>query len=461
MKKKKVLKITPVLITLNILVLFAIAGFYLHRLIKYYKLENKSNEDGIVLLVDELVKKRNYLDSTKGLVFNEEEKIYRYKGEVNDNYISYSGLIYRIIGIDKDNNIKAISEENVTLMYPGFDKGYEKSYVNKWLNQSDEKNSGIFEEILINPLGNLNNTYYCTDEVSDTENITCENKSKDYKITLLSLYDYKEAGGKASYLNNGNVFNLGTLNKEKLSYYVTEEGDIAVQQKNEKAILVRPVITFDKSVEVLSGNGSKNKPYIIEKHKITDLSDTYVGNYISLNDENYRVVKKYDGKVLVVKDEILKEKDEELKINFGGSDNIYTTSDGIGKYLNKTYLNTLDLKDSVVKGDFYTGLINLSSYDYSLLKDDKVKAKVGMLTMGDMFINETYNVLTTFRGIEAEDIVYVINENGYYFGDTLNSKYNVKPALYLKDDVEIESGKGSKEKPFIFKVAQESEKGEE
>ena len=38
MKKKKVLKITPVLVTLNIVVLFAIAGFYLFRLIKYYKL---------------------------------------------------------------------------------------------------------------------------------------------------------------------------------------------------------------------------------------------------------------------------------------------------------------------------------------------------------------------------------------------------------------------------------------
>ena len=458
MNKKKILKITPVLITLNLLVLFAIVGYYSYRLVKYYKLENAESDDGIVFLVDEVKKRRSFLDETKGLVLNEEEGIYRYKGDVTDNYIYYSGLMYRIIGIDKDNNIKAISEENVTLMYPGFNKGYKKSYINKWLNASEEKNTGVFEDAVYNSDSLLENTYYCFDSVKDVESITCEEKNNDIKITLLSLYDYKEAGGKASFLKNGYTFNLGTLNDNNLSYYVTEEGDIAVQQSNERAIFVRPVITLKATAELVSGNGTKEKPFRIEKHKVKELGETYVGSYVSLNNEPYRIVKILKDKVLVVKTDVLMKGEKKLKTEFGGIDNVYTTSDGIGLYLNKTYLKSLELKDSVVKGPFSTGLITLKSYDYTLLKSESVKAKVGMLTMGDMFVHEVNNVFTTFRGIEAENIIYVIKKPGYYFGDYITGKYNVRPALYLKDTLEITGGKGTLESPYEFKTNTEEVK---
>ena len=458
MNKKKVLKITPVLIALNILVLFVIAGFYTYRMIKYYKLENGSHEENTpILLVDEVKKKRSYLDDTKGLVLDEKTKKYTYKGEVDVNYIYYSGMYFRIMGVDENNKVRAISEDNVTLMYPGFSKGYKESYVNKWLNTSEEKYSGVYQDVLVTPDVLLSNTSYCEDVVNDVENITCEVKNNDYKISLLSLYDYKNAGGKSSYLNNGNIFNLGTLNDKNLSYYVTNEGEIAIQQKDNKAIFVRPVITFDSNVELKKGNGTKSSPYIVEEREIITLGDVYVGNYIKINDEKYRVVNVSEDKVFVVKNEIYMVNGEARKVTFSGSNNVYTTSNGIGKFLNTTYLDTLDIKDYTVNGDFYIGLLNLDSYDYSLLKSTKATAKVGMLTMGDMFINQNYNVLTTLRGIEGNNIVYVINEDGSYFGDTLSAKYDVCPAIYLKSDMTISGGKGTIEEPFELGVTNEKE----
>ena len=448
MKKKKVLKITPILVTLNVLVLFGIAGFYGYRLIKYYNLEH-ADDDGIVLLVDELIKRRSFLDETKGLVLNEEENIYRYKGEVEDNYLYYSGMTYRIIGIDKDKNIKAINEENVTLMYPGFEKGYKDSYVNKWLNKSSVKDSGVYEETFYRASDLIKNSYFCSDVIKDPENITCNEKNKDYKITLLSLYDYRQAGGKSSFLNNGKSFNLGTLNDEKLSYYVTDEGDIAVQQKQNWAIYVRPVITISSTAVLISGNCKKDNPFIIESHNIDLLSDAYVGNYVTLNKEAYRIVRKYDDKVLVVKANTLKEADKETMVRFGGEDNIYSPEKGIGYFLNVTYHKTLELKDSTVKGDFYTGQITLDDYDYSTLKSSSVQASVGMLTMGDMFINESNNELILFRGIEADNIVYVVKD-GHFFGDVLTSNYAVRPAVYLKADLDIDDGKGTLLNPYVF-----------
>jgi len=456
MNKRRVLKITPILITLNILVLFVIISFYTFRLIKYYKLEHANKGEGATLLVDDIKKKRSYLDETKGLVFYEEDNSYIYKGEVEDNYLSYSGLIYRIIGIDKDNNIRAVSEENVTLMYSGFEKGYKDSYVNKWLNASDEKYSGVFENTLVNSKSILAKTYLCSDVVDDMENITCKDNKNENKIALLSLYDYKEAGGKSSFLNNGNTFNLGTLNKDFNDYYVTEDGDIALQQKQNRAILIRPVITIDSGCEKISGDGTKNKPYVIEKHDIKTLGDAYVGSYIKLKDGNYRIINILENSVLIAKSGVLMNEDEsKMSIKFGGTDNIYNTSTGVGKYLNNTYLDSFELKDSTVKGEFYVGVINLNSSDYSLLKEKSVKAKVGMLTMGDMFVNANNNVLTTFRGIEAPNIIYAISESGAFFGDTISSKYNVSPAVYVKDDLKITAGSGTIDKPFEIGVESE------
>ena len=124
------LKITPVLVTLNVLVLLLIVAFYGTRMIKYYLKENgKSNDkDNTVLLVDTVLKKQSYVDLTKGLIFDEEKNEYRYLGEVDDNYLEYSGILYRIIGIDKEKNIKVISDKSVTMMYSGLEKGYDNIY---------------------------------------------------------------------------------------------------------------------------------------------------------------------------------------------------------------------------------------------------------------------------------------------------------------------------------------------
>ena len=163
------LNVGRVLLFINILVLMVIIGYYTGRLIKYYKLEHADKEDNsTVLLVDSLRKKRSYVDLTKGLVCDDDTNTCRYKGEVNDNYLTYSGNTYRILGVDSRNNIYAVSEKNVTLMYSGLEKGFNESYINKWLNMSEKDHSGIFENLLFNT-ELLDYTNMCSDNVNDLE----------------------------------------------------------------------------------------------------------------------------------------------------------------------------------------------------------------------------------------------------------------------------------------------------
>jgi hypothetical protein len=462
MAKRRVLKITPVLVTLNILVLLLIAGFYTTRLIKYYLKENgHKNSEEAVLLVDAIKKKQSFLDETKGLVLDEEAGIYRYKGEVDDNYVLYSGMIYRIISVDKENRIKLVSENNVTLMYPGFKNGYKDSYVNKWLNSSDAKYSGIYENALVNSDVLLEETKFCEDTIDDVTNITCEKETDDYKITMLSLYDYKLAGGKSSYLNNGEMFYFGSLDKDNNSYYVTSEGELALNQKESKAITIKPVITLTGDSELLSGKGTLKDPYVIEKHDVTILGEAYVNNIISINDKKYKIVEILDDKVKVASVDVLMDKDDKLSIAFGGSNSAYSSSNTVGKYLNNTFLNSLDIKNSVVNGDYYITTLTLANLDYASLRGNKVTTKVAMLTMGDMFVNEGVNVFTTLRGMEASNMINIINENGNFFADTISSKYNVRPAFYLKYDLNIKSGSGTLDDPYKLGDNNEGKKEEE
>ena len=81
--------------------------------------------------------------------------------------------------------------------------------------------------------------------------------------------------------------------------------------------------------------------------------------------------------------------------------------------------------------------------------------------MGDMFVNESENVLTILRGMEATNIINVINENGNFFGDTITSKYNVKPAFNIKGDLKITGGNGTMESPYELGVKNETEGKEE
>lgn len=459
---KRRLKIRPVLITLNVSLLIIIALFYTFRLVKYYLKENGHKDaDTTTLLVDELIKKQSYVDQTKGLVHDKNASIYRYIGKVEDNYLEYSGILFRIVGIDKDNNIKAISDSNLTLMYSGLEKGFDKSYVYKWLNKSDEKYSGIFENNMDSTDKYLTNTYLCDDVVSDLKNINCEKNNNVDKITLLSLYDYASAGGKESYLNNGESYYLSTIDDKNNNYFINTTGDVGLNKISSKIYGVRPVITIKNDVALMHGDGSKTSPYAVIEKSISKLSDVYISKYINYSGNTYRVISTGENVKIALSNNI-KDGDKYLEKTFGGKNNIYsTTKKTIGEYLNNTYYKSIKNNDLIVKSSYGIGSNTLDNLDYTAVYSKTNTFNIGMLTLGDMFISDTKNVLTMNRGIESSMIINVINKDGNVFGDLIASKYEVRPTMYLKGDINIVSGDGSIDSPYELGVNNEEKAKEE
>lgn len=459
---KRRLKIRSVLITLNVSLLIIIALFYTFRLVKYYLKENGHKDaDTTTLLVDELIKKQSYVDQTKGLVHDKNASIYRYIGKVEDNYLEYSGILFRIVGIDKDNNIKAISDSNLTLMYSGLEKGFDKSYVYKWLNKSDEKYSGIFENNMDSTDKYLTNTYLCDDVVSDLKNINCEKNNNALKITLLSLYDYASAGGKESYLNNGESYYLSTIDDKNNNYFINTTGDVGLNKISSKIYGVRPVITIKNDVALMHGDGSKTSPYAVIEKSISKLSDVYISKYINYSGSTYRVISTGENVKIALSDNI-KDGDKYLEKTFGGKNNIYSaTKKTIGEYLNNTYYKSIKNNDLIVKSSYGIGSNTLDNLDYTAVYSKTNTFNIGMLTLGDMFISDTKNVLTMNRGIESSMIINVINKDGNVFGDLIASKYEVRPTMYLKGNINIVSGDGSIDSPYELGVNNEEKAKEE
>lgn len=459
---KRRLKIRPVLIALNVSLLIIIALFYTFRLVKYYLKENGHKDaDTTTLLVDELIKKQSYVDQTKGLVHDKNASIYRYIGKVEDNYLEYSGILFRIVGIDKDNNIKAISDSNLTLMYSGLEKGFDKSYVYKWLNKSDEKYSGIFENNMDSTDKYLTNTYLCDDVISDLKNINCEKNNNALKITLLSLYDYASAGGKESYLNNGESYYLSTIDDKNNNYFINTTGDVGLNKISSKIYGVRPVITIKNDVALMHGDGSKTSPYAVIEKSISKLSDVYISKYINYSGSTYRVISTGENVKIALSDNI-KDGDKYLEKTFGGKNNIYsTTKKTIGEYLNNTYYKSIKNNDLIVKSSYGIGSNTLDNLDYTAVYSKTNTFNIGMLTLGDMFISDTKNVLTMNRGIESSMIINVINKDGNVFGDLIASKYEVRPTMYLKGNINIVSGDGSIDSPYELGVNNEEKAKEE
>ena len=340
------------------------------------------------------------------------------------------------------------------------EKGYDKSYVNKWLNyDKDVPGSGVYENNIKESVNYLSSTYYCEDIIDDIKNINCDKNSTNYKISLLSLYDYYKAGGKSSFLNNGETFYLGTLNKDNHNYYITSDGEVSINEISTKTYAVRPVITIISSSVLLGGKGTKDDPYRILEIKPSTLEDTTINTYVSFSNQVFKVIDNSTDATKVALNGVIKENDIDVVKSFGGKNNKYSNSKNtVGYYLNNTYLKTLDSKN-IIKSNWYIGALSLDNLDYSNEKNTKVNLSVGMLSLGDMFVGDINNVLTLSRGIESDQIINVINKEGNFYGDFITSKYNLRPALYLNNELKITGGNGTFDAPYELGVS--DEKGQE
>lgn len=447
MKKQKTkLKKQNIFIIVNIVIIILITCFYAYRLIHYYriehpKLEKKATLNSLVTL------KKNITSIGDGLYKDQDNYVYR--GTDVDNYLEYSGYLFRIISVNSAGDVKMITEDSLTNLAWGIDDDYKISYVSSWLNGSGE-HEGIFYKSLNDPDKFLADTTFCVGKLTE-KSTTCEEEITD-QVGLLSLLEYKKANGSKSYLNSDNYWWLTNSSNNGI-WYVYDDGDI-----NDDIYLgqdyysygVRPVITIKGSTEVVSGNGSKDSPFLLETESENLLKNKSVGKYIKYSDLNWRIIERHENYVRVALDGFIKKDNEPYFRIYSNNSTIYSKTSDIGYYLNTVFYNELDDK-RMEMGTIYTNRYD-STVDFNYLKifNASEEVNVGLMQVGDLFMNDYDDYFLASRTSTYVGTIYKVIKNNMLYADLPTNKAKIRPVIFLDLESPITSGDGSKENPYII-----------
>ena len=405
-------------------------------------------------------------------------------GENPNNYIWYSGKLWRAVSIDPtDNSVKLVTQWGISTLSYNVENNtaFEGSYMEQWLN--DTSVDGF--------LRNLREPekFIKTDSVWNATMTTETTKpEKTTMVTdavgLLNIYEYtmsyKNASQETGYLNDSlEWWTLTQEDSSKIKYVSSSQ--ISSTTSNNIGITVRPSVNLKANINIIKGYGTSDNPYRLEGDADTPISGTllstrYSGEYISFGTgENnlYRIVSHENKTGTKITSAFSLKDNSSYKYIAFGSDAIFSKDNTIGTFLNNDYLTggtylTDDqvnmIEDSTT---WYLGTMG-SGVSYKLAKyqdetdttlvTNTTEAKIGLLRNGELMasrfgvddINTSFWTLTRFG---SSKFIAVIKNSGYIA--IAFSKFdgsNMRPAMNLKSNVVITSGDGTKNNPFRVKL---------
>ena len=382
-------------------------GIYGYRFIKYYRIYNPKvdSSDGSVLLAKDIVGKSEFAtDDEAGLISSSGN--YIYKGDINNNYLRFNNMLWRIVRINSDNSIDIILDDYITLLpWNGSVVEFTKSDIYEYLN--NEFLSKLDKEM-------LNKTSFCTDKISDLANITCEDTNIDTYVKLLDVANFLNSvlDGK-SYLSRAEeIFWLSDYGTDKIWH---TNGVNVSQSLSNTFYEIRPMVRLKNTTVYKDGDGTLEKPFEVGKKE-----DLKVGSKVILGEDKWIVMDIGDDIKL------MRELPLEKQMDFDLEKNVYKDSK-LMKYLNDEYLNSLSYKDKLVESTWNTGVYKDKLSD---MKSDSVKAKVGIPSLLD--INFDSKVTLYFTATSQEDRVLVY-ENPLRPGKPTTYR-SVRPTIAISKD---------------------------
>ena len=400
-----------------------------------------------------------------------------------NNYIWYSGKLWRAVSIDPaDNSVKLVTQWDISALPYNEENNseFKGSYMEQWLN--DTSVDGF--------LGNLRepDKFIKTDSVWNATMTTETTKpAKTTMVTdavgLLNVYEYTMSYKNLSrpsngYLNNGLDWCMLTPYSTLFVRSVNYSDGYSTYAGPESSYGSRPSINLKSAVKIIDGDGTVDNPYRLQGDNDNPtgalLSTRYSGEYISFGTgENnlYRIVSHENGIGTKITSAIpLKDGGSYKRIKFG--DNVTFSKDNtIGTFLNGDYLTngtylTSDQVNMIEDNTtWYLGTVG-SGTNYKLAKYQDATssslttatttAKVGLLRSGELMAGQfdKYGNSTSFWTMTpySTSNVCEVSNNGYGSYNSLPSSDSSRPSMNLKSNVVITGGDGTKNSPFQIKL---------
>ena len=424
-KYKMIRKGEKAFLIISILFIIGCFIFYGYRTYHYYHLTHDIVKN--ITLKEKLTSLNNIAYQNDGLY--EKTGYFYYKGVDVNNYVYYSGRLFRIIDIDK--GIRMIEEETETNLVWTFDSNYGDSYIHEWLKSYLEtlKDYDVY----------LEKSDWCNSAI-DLENYSCSTIINDY-VGLISTNEYLQAGGKNSYLNNETYFWTINQDVDGNVYYVNNEGsinNISKKEDNYFSYGIRPVITLKGDISIISGEGTADDPFVIEDLGNALLRDNSIGSYVKYNNDDYRILKIDDNGISLIASDVI-----EVEKKYS---DVY-------KYLNNEYIKNFN-KDELVKDDHYTSEYSYNN-QYKKNNENKKTDYITIPSIGDLFLNENNGYWLNDYSDNKLGLYYTLDENNMFFADLSSSKHYIRPIIKLNNETVVSRGTGTMSDPLV--VGEEGE----
>lgn len=436
-KKKRRLKkgiVQTIFCLISIIFIVGCCIFYGSRLIKYYKIYNPKTETGekAKLMYTTLAQESPIVLEGEGLY--KENGVYVFKGEEVNNYIKYSNLIWRIVRTNGDGSIEIMLDDYINILAWDF-KGneYIKSDIHKYLN-----------DVFVSQIDttNLVKTSICADKMSSIDKFSCDKKNNEYYVKLLPANDFLNSviNEKTFVAAEGEIVWLGTTaNDEKA--WLANGGNISTSEDN-NTYFIKPVVTLSNATQLISGNGSKEEPFIVNGNK----EGITLGSYITIEEDTWIVSSIDDGKVKLVYSNLYNKGNSKYRFDTEQLSFDKERENSLAKLLNDKFYNELTYKDLLLEFDVYT---DTYTDTYENVYKEKVSVKVGIPSAVDLKFNNNEDGYFLSSKSPREGRIY------YYQGDLISSKPGIsrpyRPVIMIEMP-KVSEGNGTIDNPFKVEV---------
>ena len=410
-------------------------------------------------------------------------------GQCSNNYVWYSGKLWRVVLKNNETGAVKMVTDNAITVIPYNAEGniaFKDSYMDQWLNQEFLPTLHDYEDYLV-----TNSIWDATTDSSTTPIRPAGTTTVERTVGLLNAYEYyttyAQSGGLSTY-------DTGYLKNGERWWLITPYSASHVRRVSNYGILdnsdptygygVRPSVNLKSTIQIDSGSGTQSDPYILKGDTqetiagTTLLSTRYSGEYVTFNNELYRIVGVENGltKITAV------DKPSSL------TNNKFHSATGVTSFANASIKTDLETYYQGLKASnetafnmiqpnttWYLGGVgsgdSFGNYHYKASicasidasvsmnsctsKATSTTASIALPRVGEMFTSQitrgTKDSFWTLTPLSALYYVRYVQHNGDLVGYDSIYAYGARPSMYLKSTIKIASGNtgnGTYEYPY-------------
>lgn len=412
-----------------------------------YKISDSFENESVV------TRKIKVIQTLNKVVEDSTDKDKIYKGNDVQNYIMFSNMLFRIVGLNSDGSVKIVASDNIgTVNYDDVDK---------WLNDY------FYDHLTDKSTKYIVKGSFCKSAVSDknVETVKSCKGNKKENVGLLSISDYNNSviDGNSYLYPNNIAWTSNNQNDNKAwavrTFFSGNGGSKYMSFDDKYNFAVYPVINLKKGIKLIDGDGSLGDPYIFinesKAHAGDNINTRQSGEYVSYGNVKYRIIDvDKDGYTKVVSDAV-------VMTNSVGYENkdkakIYNPEKkgNVGYYIEND-LSKLIKTDVFTKHEVSVPIYKTVSTYSGKKTTKKYKVKLSAPNMYELFSgtngNNGYSYWLINSSEEELRKYLVSNIDVIYYNKIPNSeKAGIRVVGYLDKDVTVLSGKGTKNNPYVL-----------